>query len=213
MMSDRQAAPRTPRDPTEAPGAFRRATVISQAGALFVELEGGTRPALRAVSCLIEPAPGDTVLVWIEGTAHILAILARPGIADAVLSLPDRAATLRLRAQSVGIEADTSVRVSAPEVTLKGTDLHFFGNTIAWLGRTIAMLGERLTASVTQTETIAARVVTRAASRVTVIDGVDTEQLGSRIATVRGLASESTGSTIITGTEDVRVDAKRISLG
>jgi hypothetical protein len=192
---------------------FRNATVVSAGQALTVEVDGQTRPAVRSVSCLVEPHSGDRVLVYDDDVVYVLAVLARLGIGDAVLSLPDRAANLRVSAQSIAVDAATSIRIGAPEVTVRATSLHLLGQTVAWLGRTLSLLGERLTASVGQSETIAERVVTKAATRVTVIDGVDTAQVGSRVSDVRGVASEMTGSTLLTGSEDVRVDAKRILLG
>lgn len=193
--------------------ALRLAVVRAQGPQLVVALDGAERPAARAFSCLVEPREGDEVLVSLAERAHILAVLTRPGIGDAVLSLPDPAGRLSLKAQAVDIAADTALRLQGADVSISGGRIHLLAATVAWLGRTLSLMGERLSASVKRSETVADQVVTRAASRVTVVDGVDSEQLGSRISTVAGLSSESTGSTVITGEQDFRVDAKRITLG
>jgi hypothetical protein len=195
-----------------APG-LRQGIVASGGATPMIVLDGRTRPALRAFSCMIEPREGDVVLLCGEDQLHILAVLTRPGLGDAVLSLPDPAATLGLKAQAIAIEGATTVRVEAPEVSLKGASVRLLASTATWLGKTLTLLGQRLTASVVQSETVAQRVVTKAGSRVTVVDGADTEHVGSRVSTVEGVSTEATGSTIITSHEDVRVDAKRITLG
>jgi ethanolamine utilization microcompartment shell protein EutS len=66
-----------------------RAVVASIDGEqMLVDSEGGRYRAARAVSCLVEPVPGDLVLVAAgeDGTSHVLAVLERPGGEAAVLA-------------------------------------------------------------------------------------------------------------------------------
>ncbi|MEJ1935629.1 hypothetical protein WDZ92_36015, partial [Nostoc sp. NIES-2111] len=51
------------------------------------------------------------------------------------------------------------------------------------------------------------------AGRLTVAAAPDDEGVGSRLSDVAGLAATSAGTAILTGSEDVRIDAKRITMG
>jgi hypothetical protein len=171
-------------------------------------------PAVRALSCLVELAEGDRVLVAATPTeATVIAVTRRPGLGDATLSLPDTAARMSIRAQAIALGATTAVTVEAPDVTIGAARLSLLGQVTHWLGRNLALIGDKLTTSVTTHEAIAKRTLVRSDSRVTVIDGLDTEQVGSRVSDVSGLSASSAGSAIITGSEDVRIDAKRITMG
>lgn len=179
-----------------------------------VRIDDRVVPASRALSCLVEPAAGDQVLVAATmSEAIIIAVTRRPGLGDATLSLPDSAARMTLRAQALAIGAATTVTVEAPDVSIDAARLSLLGQVTHWFGRTLALIGDKLTTSVATSETVTKRTLLRSDSRVTVIDGLDTEQVGSRVSDVSGLSACSAGSAIITGSEDVRIDAKRITMG
>jgi hypothetical protein len=83
-------------------------------GRLEVELDGYACDARRAVSCLVEPMAGDTVLVVVHGDGiHVLAILERPR-KDA----PTRLAC----GPNVELEAAESISMSAPRVAIDGPE-------------------------------------------------------------------------------------------
>lgn len=69
-------------------------------------LEGREIPARRAFSCLVEPEPGDLVLL--SGTGHVLAVLERRGGAQMRLALPD-GATLAVDGGRLNLAAETMV--------------------------------------------------------------------------------------------------------
>ncbi|MDP2801269.1 MAG: DUF3540 domain-containing protein [Phreatobacter sp.] len=194
---------------------LREADVIEVAGPrALVRIDDRVLPASRALSCLIEIAAGDQVLVAATKTeAIVIAVTRRPGLGDATLSLPDSAARMTLRAQALALGAATTVTVEAPDVSIDAARLSLLGQVTHWFGRTLTLIGDKLTTSVATSETIAKKTLLRSNSRVTVIDGLDTEQVGSRVSDVSGLSASSAGSAIITGSEDVRIDAKRITMG
>ncbi len=51
-------------------------------GALGISLDGGTIEAKRAMSCMLDPAVGDRVLVALigDGSAYVLAVLEREAV-------------------------------------------------------------------------------------------------------------------------------------
>lgn len=77
--------------------------------------------ATPAFSCLVQPQPGDTVLLALDpddGTGHVLHILERPGLQDADLNLPG-GGTLRSHEGAIQLEA-REIRVDGGE----GVSLH-----------------------------------------------------------------------------------------
>ncbi|MEJ1932944.1 DUF3540 domain-containing protein, partial [Nostoc sp. NIES-2111] len=113
-----------------------------------VTIAGVTVTATRAFSCLVDPLPGDTVVAADTGAEVIvLAILRRPGLGDATLTLADPAARLRLEAQAITLAATTAVAVEAPEIRLDAARLSLLGRVTHWLGKTLALVGEKLTNS------------------------------------------------------------------
>lgn len=130
------------------------AEVLAREGAvLTVRQEGRSLPARRAFSCLVEPEPGDLVLLGGGGTEpYVLAVLERPGAAPMRLALPDGATVaadggrLNLAAETLVLAArQGEVAVDALGVTTNRTE--------ARLGR-ISLVAEAI-------ETLAQRIIGR----------------------------------------------------
>ena len=130
------------------------ATVLSRDGDAFTLLQDGQEAeARRAFSCLVEPEPGDLVLLSQAGPArYILAVLERSGAAPMRLALPDGArldageGRLNLAAGTLVMEAETT-QVAAKTLGVSAD------RTEARLGRA-SLLAEAL-------ETIAERIIGR----------------------------------------------------
>ena len=187
---------------------------VTQAEPLLLSSASRTVAGTRAFSCLIAPAEGDSVLVAeIDGAAVVLAVLKRPGLGDATLSVPDAAGAITVRAQALNLEAATSIAVRAPNITMTGTGMRFVADTIGWLGRSLSVVAERLHRSVDRDETIARQIATRAAHRTTVVDAVDTEKVGTKMTSVDTVATTTAEAAVIFTREDLRLDGKRITMG
>lgn len=130
------------------------AEVVSCDGAAIVlRREGQEERACRAFSCLVEPAPGDLVLVGRSGgQAYVLAVLERRGGAAMRLAMPDgatigdSAGQLTIAAGTLVIDTDaTQVATHSLDVTASRTEAH--------LGR-VGLFAEAI-------ETIAQRIIGR----------------------------------------------------
>lgn len=200
-----------------ATAAFQTIDVVAsgsdpRAGRIALTAAGAS--ARRAVSCLVEPQAGDTVLVAAQADQlYVLAVLVRPGLGDAVLSLPDPAATMQLRAQSVTLTATAMMRLEAPEMSFASASVRLVADALTWLGRRCTLIGERLVTSVRHNDTIAERVSTKAMSRLSIVEGLDSEKLGSKVSSIDTVASATSQASLTAAREDLRFDAKRISLG
>lgn len=90
-------------------------------------LTGGVA-ATRAASCLLRPAAGDTVLAWCPDSgaaAHVIAVLARPADAEAVLSAD---APLAIEAPSIGISGKV-VQIGCEDLLTRARNAHAVEDT------------------------------------------------------------------------------------
>lgn len=169
--------------------------------------------AARAVSCLVEPIPGDEVLVCAQpGAAHVLAVLKRGSLGDATLSLPDPAGTLTIQAPSLRLQAASRLDLAAPEVAVTTRRLHVVTDVLTQVARLASVIGEALTIAVGRQSTIAHQLDVKAQNRNTTISGLDNERLGARV-TQSELSTASAAIVTVHARDDIRLDAKRVTIG
>lgn len=128
------------------------AEILSRDGAAYTIAQDGA-PARRAYSCLVEPEPGDVVLVARAGTSpYILAVLERPGGAPMRLAVPD-GATLAADGGHLTIAAETLVLKAEEGQVAMGRLGVAAARTDAQLGR-VGIVAEAI-------ETLAQRIIGR----------------------------------------------------
>lgn len=130
------------------------AEVLAREGdACTLRLEGRETRARRAFSCLVEPEPGDVVLLGRAGTdRYILAVLERTGGAPMRLALPD-GTTLAADGGRLNLAAETLVMESERTQVVTGTLGVSARRTEARAGR-LSLFAEAI-------ETMAERVIGR----------------------------------------------------
>lgn len=167
----------------------------------------------RAFSCLVEPRLGDTVLVAVhpEGPL-VLAILARAGLGDATLSLPDPAASLTLHAQTVSIDAVTRVDITAPDIGLKSRVLYVLADAFSVMAKLAVFAGDRFRSLARDQMTSADRVVLQARERVTTIDDIDVQKARVQVSQA-DLTSARAQTAVVQARDDLRFDGKRVLIG
>ncbi len=172
----------------------------------------------RAVSCLVEPCEGDMVLVaqLPDGAGavqpFVLAILARPGIGDATLSLPDPMAALTLSGQQLRLTAHTRVTLSAPELGLVGRSVSIVSDSFQTITRLATLTGQKFQSFVREHLTVAGSLVQRATTRVSVIEGLDQERSETKIMS-SALSTQQVTVGIIQAKDDLRFDGQRVTVG
>ncbi|KAF0815293.1 hypothetical protein IGB42_00374 [Andreprevotia sp. IGB-42] len=151
-------------------------------------LEDG-RMAAQAVSCVIEAAVGDRVLVagCGDGNAYIVHILARPQLADATLSVPGAS---RLQIQQATLDLASTGDISLQ--TLKDVKISAGAGAI------------RLTAQ-DLFQNVNGSVVENAHHFI--------GQAEHYLLEVKQLLRQHGQQVIVTAESDVKVDAERISMG
>jgi hypothetical protein len=176
------------------------ARVVAKVGDHFTILRHGQdEAALRAFSCLVEPSPGDLVLVGhAEGETFILAVLARRGDAPMRVALPGGATIaapdgrLSLDAGTLALRADaTDITTGSLDVTAARTDASL--GRIALLAQTIDTLAQRIVGRfrrsiriVEESETLRARDIEQRASNHMHLRGDAVTMQGSALVKLRG---------------------------
>jgi hypothetical protein len=208
----------------ESRGAFQEVgEVVAAAGACFEVLAGqGIVHARRAVSCLVEPAPGDVVLLssTAGGAAYILAILEREeGAAAAIqldgdlsIALPRGRFTVAAQ-EGVDLVSAESLSITAGSVAVTAVDGELALERLTLLSthvraelEKVKLLSGTLDAAVERLSLHAKRSY----RTVEELDQVKAEQIDYTAEKIMNLHGKNT---LVTADELVKLDAAQIHVG
>lgn len=191
-------------------------------GAVGISLDGGTIEAKRAMSCMLDPAVGDRVLVALigDGSAYVLAVLEREGDAPGTMSL-DRDLTVELpegrlsvvTGQGVAMASGGAVSVVAPSVDVKAVDGQLGVERLAVAGRHLLAEFANVRVAAQAIDSIADRVrqsVKRAYKVVSELDQIKAKRVDWTAEKTMHLHGENT---VMTADELVKVDGEHIHMG
>ncbi|MET1410826.1 DUF3540 domain-containing protein [Roseibium sp. HPY-6] len=178
-----------------------------------------TLSARRAVSCLLDPEPGDVVaLLETREGLFITDVLLRTGSASGEITLNARAEDgtardLKLAAGNLRLEAGGKVEVSGKSMALRF-------DTILMTANQVAMVGRKLMTSMQDIVTSARKQMAsfdtssfRARNRIDRIEETDQLRAGNIQTQAEKVVLTKAGSALTVAKEDVRLDGKRISMG
>ncbi|MBX6372850.1 MAG: DUF3540 domain-containing protein [Acetobacteraceae bacterium] len=198
--------------------------VVLRAGeeTLLVEAGSARLPARRAVSCLVEPEPGDLVLLG--GGAerpYILAVLERRSTAPLRLAVQgdlEIAAT----AGRLALRGETGAEVASPaavtitagdELTVTGRRARLLLDEVVHVGRSLAahigslkVVGEAL-------ETLMGRILSRARRSYRFVEEGDHLRSGTIDHRAEGTLHLRGANALVTASTIAKVDAGQIHLG
>jgi hypothetical protein len=194
---------------------------LAQGGAFTVAAESGVVAAKRSFSCLVEPMPGDMVLVSRAASGcYILAILERHGDQHACLAF-EGDADLRLKQGRLRVAAQEGIDlVSAkdtalfsPELSINSVradvsiqNLSFFGTFLQGQIERIKLIGQAC-------DSIFERVSQRVKRCYRWVDELDQLKAGQLNYLVKKLMSLRGKYSVLTAEEDVRIDGDKILMG
>jgi hypothetical protein len=198
-------------------------TIVRQAGALLrVRTADGDLSAKRAVSCLVQPEPGDRVLVAClpTGACYVLAVLERePGVATSVAVDGDLQIQLAAGRFTVAAQQGVSL-VSAKDMELVSAELDVHavdGNVsldrLTFLGRLVRAEVERVKLVAGSFESVLDRLsqrVKRAYRRVTELDQLRARNVDYEAEQAMSLHARNA---LVTAETLVKVDGEQIHLG
>jgi hypothetical protein len=202
---------------------YTEAATVLRAGEGQLWLRAGDRElaADRAVSCLVEPEPGDRVLVATgETDCVVLAVLSRPGDGAPCISAPGNLA-IRLGRGRLSLAARDGVEVTTPrELAVSAASVALRALEGSVVVETLRLLGSRLHAEISKVRLVAAEVdslaervrarVKRSYRFIEEFDQVRAEHLDYR---ARGVARVHGENTVITAAEIAKLDGEQILVG
>lgn len=197
--------------------------VIRTAGAAFVvETDSGEIEAKRAASCLLEPAPGDMVIVATGGAgqAYVLAVLEREEGAPGRIVL-DGNLDLQVRRGRFAVAADEGVALVSPkDVSVVSSSVNVRAITGEVALQTFSFLSTFVRAEVEKAKLLAGSldsVLDRFSQRVKRAYRVVEESDHLRAERVDYAAKETMslhgGNTLVTAEELVKLDGEQIHVG
>lgn len=191
-------------------------------GALVVRTARGAFRAARAFSCLVEPVPGDEVLVasTAPGTWYVLAVLRREAGAparlvaegDLELHAPNGRVCVTAR-DAVDVACAAEARVTAGAVRVSAVEGQVLVSQLSVLGARVQVEFERIKVLASTCDSAFDRFlqrVKRSYRRVEERDEVRAEQLdyaASKNLSLRG------HNTLVTARELVKLDGEQVHLG
>lgn len=194
--------------------------VAREGGAWLVRTGNGVRTLDRAFSCLIEPAASDRVLIASEtARGSILAILERPGGGAAVLAHED-GLELRAGAGAVNLTARDGVGVNSATVSIRAGELGLAAARARVATGELEISGRSASATLRDArleaenvDTSASRWTQRVKRAFRFVEETEILQAGELFQRVRGLFTSRAKTAVMTATDDMKVDGKRIHLG
>jgi hypothetical protein len=189
----------------------------------WVLVEAGTTrlAARRAVSCLVEPEPGDVVLIGgDQERTYVLAVLEREGTAPVrLVSRGDTevvAAGGRLSVigeTAVEVLSPARIGITAPEVSVTGRLGRMMLDQVVHVGQALSSHVQRLKLVGEALETILERVMTRAKRSYRLVEEEDHLRARSLDHRAEGTLRLHGKTTIVTGSTLAKVDAGQIHIG
>jgi hypothetical protein len=175
-----------------------------------VEFSGARRQATVAISCLVRPLPGDRVLLYCDASrTFVLNVLEREGANWSVVSLPGRG-NLSIEGETVAIAARQRMSLRADSIDLQSKLLAVLAERATWIGKLYTLIADRLRSSAQVQETSADTLTVKAVERFAIVDRMDSLQAEMQATKISGVATETAHSKVISVTEDVRIDGKRV---
>ncbi len=189
------------------------ATVVATDGPeLTVALDGRPVPARRAVSCLVDPAVADRVLLLSDERIglRVLAVLDRDEAA--ALSLSGGGRALSLAAPDLTLRADRNLALAAPDTTLHSRRVTARVGEASLVGKLVDTAAETLKVVASSLHCVAERWSASLGTSTRVVQDTDTVQArnmvyqGSETVILRG------ARTAVSAVDDVVVTGSRISM-
>jgi hypothetical protein len=178
----------------------------------------------RAVSCLVEPAVGDRVLVAWSDESFVLAVLARRVDAHARATITLSAegdVTLRARGGALGLASNEAVTVTSsdrveintPELAVRAMKTSFFSSSLAYVGKVLDGEIDRVTLVARTVDRTIERVTERLKRSFRTIEEIERVKAQELDVDVEGGVSVHADSAVVSAEKLVKIDGEQIHLG
>jgi hypothetical protein len=189
-----------------------------------IQSESGNCVVDRAVSCLVEPVAGDTVLVASDpaGNGFILAVLQREATGEAPTRLLlDGPASLEVRDGSLAVTADRDLTLAAgrrlgcvaADVSVRADRGSVRVTRMSMAGRVLRSTIQRVRSVALDVDAVCRRMTQRLGDSFRYVSDHDETQAGTQRVLVEETATLHSKNTLIVSEEHVVVNAEQIHLG
>lgn len=160
--------------------------------------DGSAVTLQRAVSCLVEPQPGDQVLTACHGgKTFVLAVLQHGA---------DTTAAMR-------IDVDGDLYICAKRVTFQAEVFGVVATTVTMMGSACHTLFRHARRIFGTEEVTAQSTSLRAGDRVAVIGNADVQQAGVISQRAEGAIAVQSETAVLSAKADIRLNGERINVG
>jgi hypothetical protein len=197
--------------------------VIRRAGTAFVvETDGGEMEAKRAASCLLEPAPGDMVIVAVTAAdqAYVLAVLEREEGAPGRISLEGdldidlRHGRFRVAAEEgVGLTSAKDVSVVSSSVNVRAITGEVALQSFSFLSAVVRAEVEKAKLLAGSLDSVLDRLSQRVKRAYRVVEESDHLRAKRVDYAAKETMSLHGGNTLVTAEELVKLDGEQIHVG
>ncbi|MGY3396409.1 hypothetical protein ACVWW6_009000 [Bradyrhizobium sp. USDA 3311] len=190
-----------------------RVVSVSDDGAtVVVEVAGARHTATVAVGCLVRPIPQDAVLLFSEAEqTFVVTVLERTGSSWGMIGLPgDR--NMSIEGETITIAARRRISLRADSIDLQAKLLAVLADKSTWIGKLYTLIADHFRCLARIQEASADSLTVKAVERIAVIERIDSLQAQTQAVRVTGIASEMAHSKVISVSEDLRLDGKRVTV-
>lgn len=209
-------APLGDREPmTLARGRVRRVS----ADGLVVAVAGAERTCVLADDCVVAPMAGDLVLLALadgcpdDDGDFVLRVLKRAAGNDRTLRIGHEGRDLALAGPTVTLAGDRGLRLTAPEVAIDAGTFRLVGRLVALIGRTLSEVFQSKQESFEDRVTTAGTITEVSGDRHIEVQGAYTLTAEAAVERTTGVKLAESTASLTLATEDIRMDAKRVTVG
>jgi len=197
--------------------------IVSKApGILTVETDAGSSEARRAVNCLVDPEPGDLVLLSEDsfGRRYVLSVLEKEAGAAVSIGVENdldlRVPNGRLRAAArdgVDLAAARDLNLTAPKIELSAQNAKVAFDQMEYVGSHLEAHVERIKLFGATCHSAFERVSQRVKRSYRWVAEIDQLQAGHLNYLIKELLNVRGKYSVITAEKDVRIDGDKIMMG
>jgi hypothetical protein len=177
----------------------------NRGGHVVVSTGQGLLQARLAVSCLVQPECGDTVLVALRGgQAYVLAVLERSSDAPVAMQLP--------RSASLTVQGDLRLQATGT-VSLQGEAVEAVAQRISLVGKAVHWLADTLESTASRIKQVAELWTVQARSHHRHIEDMEMVRAGHIDVRAEQVMHLNAEHTVVKSRELVKIDGKQIQVG
>ncbi|MEP4547706.1 MAG: DUF3540 domain-containing protein [Saccharospirillum sp.] len=186
---------------------------VSESGVLITSPNGIER-ASQAVSCLIKPCQGDTVLLLrvAPSRLYILAILERTAASGRDVALEFTGSVSISSAEEVTI-ASKHTKLAGQQLDLVGRDLSLTSNTLKSYSDTTVLSSKTMKIASQTLNVVGQHMSRHLKSFVSMVAGNEVRKAGNVTSQVSDFKLDQSRHSIIDVRKDLKIDAERIHMG